>query len=90
LTQTYGIFQEYYEGIHLSGRSSSDISWIGSMQSFLVVIVGVVAGPLFDTGWLKPCLFIGSFLIVFGMVCSWEDLFMPDASGYALISGFCR
>lgn len=68
LTQTYGTFQEYYEGIHLSDRSSSDISWIGSMQSFLVVIVGVIAGPLFDMGWLKPCLFIGCFLVVFGMV----------------------
>lgn len=38
------------------------------MQSFLVVMVGVFAGPLFDMGWLKPLLFAGSILLVFGMM----------------------
>jgi hypothetical protein len=48
------------------------------MQSFLVVIIGVIAGPLFDIGLLKPCLFMGSVFIVFGMV----RLRIWDAQGH--------
>lgn len=37
------------------------------MQAFLVVFIGVFAGPLFDMGWIRPMVFCGSFLTVFGM-----------------------
>lgn len=37
-------------------------------QSFLLVIVGVVAGPLFDLGYFHQLIFLGSVLVVFGMV----------------------
>ena len=38
------------------------------MQSFLVVIVGIVAGPLFDMGYLRHLMFLGCAMIVFGMM----------------------
>ncbi len=48
--------------------SSSAISWVGSVQTFLVVSTGVIGGPLFDRGYLRPMVFTGCFLIVFGMM----------------------
>ncbi|KAK5190624.1 hypothetical protein LTR99_003460 [Exophiala xenobiotica] len=66
-TSTFGAFQAFYLHNLLSSQSASAISWIGSVQAFLVVFVGVFAGPLFDMGWLRPMAFVGSFLTVFGM-----------------------
>ena len=38
------------------------------MQTFLIVVVGVITGPLFDMGYLRPIMFLGCFLIVFGLM----------------------
>lgn len=46
--------------------SSSAISWIGSLQSFLIMFLGVLTGPLYDAGFMLPLLYTGSFLVVFG------------------------
>lgn len=43
----FGAFQTFYEGDLLSHESPSNISWIGSIQAFLLLLVGVVTGPLF-------------------------------------------
>lgn len=48
--------------------SASSISWIGTIQGFLLFIVGVVVGPVFDKGYLKTLIAIGSFLVVFGLM----------------------
>lgn len=37
------------------------------MQAFLLVIVGIVAGPLFDMGYLRHLMFLGCILVVFGL-----------------------
>lgn len=63
---TFGIYQTYYESGQLYTASSSDISWIGSIQAFLVLLVGALIGPIFDRGYLRWLLFFGSFMIVFG------------------------
>lgn len=47
---------------------ASNISWIGSLQAFLLVLGGVVTGPLFDYGYLRTLVLLGSFLSVFGMM----------------------
>lgn len=52
--------------LHVS--SSSRISWIGSLQAFLFLFGGVLAGPLYDRGHLMPLICTGSFLIVLGMM----------------------
>jgi MFS family permease len=51
----------------LRNVSNSDISWIGSVQACLLLIVGVATGPLFDAGYFYVLLTVGSFLVVFGM-----------------------
>ncbi|EED17728.1 monocarboxylate transporter, putative [Talaromyces stipitatus ATCC 10500] len=63
---TFGVFQTYYESGALFTESSSNISWIGSIQCFLLQLTGIVAGPIYDRGYLRLLLFFGSFMIVFG------------------------
>ncbi|KAL8670087.1 MAG: hypothetical protein Q9168_005358 [Polycauliona sp. 1 TL-2023] len=67
LTQVFGIFQEIYINNLLPGVSSSAVSWIGSLQCFLVIALGALTGPLFDAGYLRPVLVLGCTLIVLGM-----------------------
>ncbi|KAK3330053.1 major facilitator superfamily domain-containing protein [Apodospora peruviana] len=66
LINTFGVFQAYYETHQLSESSSSDISWIGSIQASLLMLVGVFSGPLFDAGYFRHLLLVGLFLVVFG------------------------
>lgn len=66
LVNTFGVYQTYYETTLLTSSSSSAISWIGSLQASLLMLVGVVAGPLYDAGYFRHLLVSGLFLIVFG------------------------
>ncbi|KAJ5758182.1 uncharacterized protein N7511_006876 [Penicillium nucicola] len=68
LVNTFGVFQSYYEDRLLSSYSSSSISWIGTVQGFLLLVVGVVVGPLFDRGYVSSLIAIGTFLVVFGLM----------------------
>lgn len=45
----FGAFQTFYEGDLLSHETPSNIAWIGSIQAFLLLLVGVITGPLFGT-----------------------------------------
>ncbi|KAL4902030.1 hypothetical protein BDW74DRAFT_169777 [Aspergillus multicolor] len=66
MLNTFGVFQTYYESGALFTRSSSDISWIGSIQAFMLLLVGFVTGPIYDRGYLRALLVTGAFGIVFG------------------------
>ena len=69
IVNSFGVYQTYYENDLLSATStSSQISWIGSIQAFFLVVIGVVTGPIFDKGYLQPLLWVGSFLTVFGLM----------------------
>ncbi|KAK0653450.1 Aspyridones efflux protein apdF [Lasiodiplodia hormozganensis] len=50
----------------LADWDASSISWIGSIQSFLVMFTGAATGPLYDAGYFRAQVVTGSFLIVFG------------------------
>ena len=63
----YGVYQAFYELNLLSTQSSSNISWIGSVQAFLMFLVSMLAGLIFDAGHLKPLLWAGTLLTVLGM-----------------------
>lgn len=68
LVNSFGVFQTYYETTLLKGRNtSSDISWIGSLQGALLMVMGVISGPLYDAGYFRLLLSIGLSLIVLGM-----------------------
>ena len=62
------MFQSYYEETLLPGYSASSISWIGTVQGFLLFLAGIVVGPIFDKGYLKTLIAVGSFLVVFGLM----------------------
>ncbi|KAJ6141377.1 hypothetical protein N7470_009767 [Penicillium chermesinum] len=68
VVNTFGVFQSYYEDTLLPEYSASSISWIGTVQGFLLFIVGVVVGPAFDKGYLKTLIALGTFLVVFGLM----------------------
>lgn len=38
------------------------------MQGFLLFLVGVIVGPIFDKGYLRSLVAIGAFLVVFGLM----------------------
>jgi MFS family permease len=63
---TYGVYQTYYEIDILKSTSPSTISWIGSIQAFLLMLVGSITGPVYDAGYFRELLWGGSFFIVFG------------------------
>lgn len=63
---TFGIDQTYYQSKFLSSHSESDISWIGSVQAFLLFSVGSSTGPLYVLGYLRQLLFVGSILNAVG------------------------
>ncbi|WYZ43848.1 hypothetical protein EsH8_VII_000284 [Colletotrichum jinshuiense] len=65
LVNTFGVYQTYYEQT-LSATPSS-ISWIGSLQGALLMMVGPISGPLYDAGYFRELLWAGIFLIIFGM-----------------------
>ncbi|KAL5425938.1 hypothetical protein PMIN07_011761 [Paraphaeosphaeria minitans] len=67
-TLAYGTFQSYYTFTLLPDQSPSSISWIGTVQGWLLIVVGVLSGPLFDLGYFRSMLYIGNFLIVFGIM----------------------
>lgn len=66
LVNTFGIYQNYYASGVLFYASSSDISWIGSIQALAILFVGALTGPLYDAGHLRVLLIAGTFGIVFG------------------------
>ncbi|KAL9089756.1 MAG: hypothetical protein Q9165_005550 [Trypethelium subeluteriae] len=86
ILNAFGVFQTYYESGALFTKSSSDIAWIGAIQACLVLLVGLFAGPIYDRGYLRTLLVVGSFGVVFGhmmlSICKtyWQVL---------LAQGFC-
>ncbi|KAI0096149.1 major facilitator superfamily domain-containing protein [Nemania sp. FL0031] len=65
---TFGVFQTYYQDNFLSSYSPADISWIGTVQGFLLIVIGVLSGPIYDLGYLKLLIFTGTVLVVLGLL----------------------
>ncbi|KAL4782546.1 major facilitator superfamily domain-containing protein [Aspergillus varians] len=68
IVNAFGAFQSYYETSLLHDESSSNVSWIGAIQAFLLLIIGVITGPLYDSGYFYFLLLTGSSLIVLGFM----------------------
>lgn len=67
LAATYGAYQAYYQSHGLTAHSPSSISWIGTTQIFMLGLTGMIAGPLYDRGFVRSVLLLGCFLVVFGV-----------------------
>lgn len=68
IVNSFGAYQEYYESAILAHETPSAISWIGTVQGFLLLIIGILTGPIFDRGYVRHLIFSGTFLVVFGMM----------------------
>ncbi|KFY86694.1 hypothetical protein V500_07462 [Pseudogymnoascus sp. VKM F-4518 (FW-2643)] len=68
LANSFGVFQTYYSTTLLVTSSPSSISWIGSIQGFLLLFIGVFCGRAFGAGYLYPVASLGIFLEIFGMM----------------------
>lgn len=68
VVNSFGAYQTYYETALLASSTSSAISWIGTVQAFLLIIVGVVSGPFYDRGYIRTLIVLGTIMTVFGMM----------------------
>ncbi|KAK8099834.1 major facilitator superfamily domain-containing protein [Apiospora kogelbergensis] len=68
LIASFGSFQTYYETDLLAAarHSAFAVSTVGSLQSFVLVFLGFLTGPLYDAGYARHLLTAGSVLIVGG------------------------
>jgi MFS family permease len=62
---SFGLFQTYYEST--LNESASTISWIGSIQVFLLFFMGTVSGRAADAGYFKLVFSTGLLLQLIGM-----------------------
>jgi len=62
---SYGVFQSFY--VDSLGHPPSDISWVGSVQIFLLFFIGTVSGRATDAGLFKPTLLLGMFFHLLGV-----------------------
>lgn len=64
---SFGAFQTYYTTD--LGLNASDVSWIGSIQTTLLFLIGVAAGRAMDAGYFKLLLCVGATTQVVGVMC---------------------
>jgi len=91
---SFGVFQTYYTS-ELK-RPPSDISWVGSIQIFLLFFIGTFSGRATDAGYFRFTLTVGATLEVFSIfmtsLCTeyWQ-LFLAQGLGQGIGCGlmFC-
>ncbi|KAF9460382.1 major facilitator superfamily domain-containing protein [Collybia nuda] len=67
-SNSYGVYNDFYVRVYLKDSfTSSQISWIGSVQLLLVFASGLFAGRAFDAGHFYLLMIGGSFLLVFSL-----------------------
>ncbi|KAH9478949.1 Aspyridones efflux protein apdF [Psilocybe cubensis] len=64
---SFGVFQDFYVREYLTKESSSSIAWIGSINAFLVISGGLLAGRVYDRGYFYALLWGGSAIISFSL-----------------------
>ncbi|GES58462.1 major facilitator superfamily domain, general substrate transporter [Aspergillus terreus] len=62
------LFQAEYEANQLKNYSSSEISWIPSIEFFLLLFLSPLSGYLFDNFGPRLPVFVGGLLQVFGLM----------------------
>ena len=67
-TALLGAFETFYIQTYLPHSSSSAISWIGSIEAFLLLMGEIPAGSRYDRGQLRGLVLTTTFLVVFRMM----------------------
>ncbi|WFD45012.1 hypothetical protein MPSI1_003688 [Malassezia psittaci] len=92
IVNSFGLFQTYYEHSLLRTLNPSTISWIGSLQAFLTDGVGVFTGPLFDLGYFRGLILVGTIIAVFSLMMTslcteyWQFM-LAQSVGFGMGSG---
>ncbi|EEA19317.1 monocarboxylate permease, putative [Talaromyces marneffei ATCC 18224] len=68
LLSAYGSYEKYYETTLMSSTPSTTISWVGTLQVVIVILGGIITGPIFDRGYIRELLFIGTMTTVLGVM----------------------
>lgn len=68
VVNAFGAFQNYYETNLLKNKGPSDISWIGSIQGFMVMMLPVFLGRAFDAGYMRTIAVTGAIMLPFGLM----------------------
>ncbi|CAK3783641.1 hypothetical protein DOTSEDRAFT_92146 [Lecanosticta acicola] len=68
LINAFGAFQSYYKSTLIPAETNSNISWIGSIEAFLLCCTTIFAGPAFDRGYARTLVISGTVLVVFGLM----------------------
>ncbi|ORX40509.1 major facilitator superfamily domain-containing protein [Kockovaella imperatae] len=61
---TFGVFQDYYQFKGYPNQPATNISWVGSVQLFFQFALGAVAGPLYDKGYFRHLMVVGTVIYV--------------------------
>lgn len=64
---SFGFFQAYYTAQPELNASPSAISWVGSIQIFLLMVMGAYSGSASDAGYYRLTSFAGIFFFVLGV-----------------------
>ncbi|KXN84420.1 Riboflavin transporter MCH5 [Leucoagaricus sp. SymC.cos] len=93
-TNAFGIYNDFYVREYLNHFESSQISWIGSFQLFLLLSSGLFTGRGFDAGYFYKIMLGGSALFVFCLFMlsithsqQYYQVFLAQGLGIGLASG---
>ncbi|EED79152.1 predicted protein [Postia placenta Mad-698-R] len=91
-SSSFGVYEDYYV-LH-GGLTSSNASWIGSLQFFLLFSLGLPTGKLFDLGYFRHMQIAGILLYVFSLfmlsladVTQYYQLILSQGIGMGLGGG---
>jgi len=91
-TSSFGVYQDYY--VLKGGYPSSNVSWIGSLQFFLMFAMGFPAGRWFDDGYFRLMSITGTLLYSFSLFMlslahpqNYYQLILAQGVGMGLGSG---
>jgi MFS family permease len=90
----YGVFQDFYTQIYLTNFTPSAIAWIGSMNAFLILSVGIMSGRMVDRGAFYPVMKIGCLLQCFFLFMlslakpdEYYQIFLSQGIGFGIAAG---
>ncbi|KAM0248645.1 hypothetical protein ACHAQJ_009387 [Trichoderma viride] len=69
LVNSFGTFQARYES-QWTWLSTSTITWIGSVQLFILFLGGAVVGPIYDKYGSRALMFSGTAVCLLSFICS--------------------
>ncbi|RMJ20267.1 hypothetical protein CDV36_000027 [Fusarium kuroshium] len=88
LINTSAVFESYFKTHQLRDYSHSQIGWIFSLYLFLVFLVGVQVGPVFDRFGPRALVAAGCTLIVLGlMLLSLSKTYYQIILTYSVLGG---